>query len=366
MTAMAAHSFAGNVFSVHEIARAAHVLVPVVHEAMARAGISPADGFVPGPDAARLVRLITRASAATTGAGAPTSIPRRRRNVSLVCSGTIHALLLAALLAANSLGLLRANDTDQDVKDKTPAHLVFLISPGPGGGGGGGGLQVPLPPARAELKTVVKKKVSSPVPPPVRRPVPPPVVRSTPPVLRPAPPPVVVPAPALPVETKAAPPAVQAPVVPVAADPVDTPGTLAEHAAQTPSAGPGNGGGIGTGSGTGLGEGRGSGIGDGSGGGTGGGPYRPGTGIAPPTLIREIKPDYTAEARRRAIEGDVVLEIIVRRDGTVGNVRVLQTLAAGLEQKAIEAVRQWRFAPATRHGTAVDVVVEVSASFKLR
>lgn len=358
MTAMAARSVADDVFSVREIARAAHVPVGVVHVAMERAGIAPGAGFVPGPDAARLVRAIVQT---------PAAIPRRRRSVSLVCSGTMHALLLAALLAANSLGLLRANDTDQDVKDQTPAHLVFLISPGPGGGGGGGGLKVPLPPARAELKAVVKKKISSPEPPPVRRPVPPPVVRPTPPRPRPLPPPVVVPAPAPPVETRtAAPPAVQAPVVPVAADPVNTPGTLAERGAPTPSAGPGNGGGIGAGSGTGLGDGHDAGIGDGSGGGIGGGPYRPGTDIAPPTLIREVRPDYTTDARRRAIEGDVVLEIVVRRDGTVGNVRVLQTLAAGLEQKAIEAVRQWRFAPATRHGATVDVVVEVSASFKLR
>ena len=94
------------------------------------------------------------------------------------------------------------------------------------------------------------------------------------------------------------------------------------------------------------GEGEGAGIGPGSGGGTGGGPYRPGSGITPPSLLREVKPDYTEDARRRGIEGDVVLEIVVRSDGTVGDVRLLQGLGAGLDQRAIDAVRQWRFAPA--------------------
>ena len=66
------------------------------------------------------------------------------------------------------------------------------------------------------------------------------------------------------------------------------------------------------------------------------------------------------------IEGDVVMEIVVRRDGSVSNVRVLQGLGHGLDQRAIEAVRQWRFAPARRRGAPVDVLVEVAMEFKLR
>ena len=84
----------------------------------------------------------------------------------------------------------------------------------------------------------------------------------------------------------------------------------------TDSQGPGSGGGAGTGQGTGIGEGAGAGIGPGSGGGTGGGPYRPGSGITPPELLREVKPEYTEDARRRGLDGDVVLEIVVRHDGT--------------------------------------------------
>src|SRR5919197_375405 len=74
---------------------------------------------------------------------------------------------------------------------------------------------------------------------------------------------------------------------------------------------PGPGGGAGTGSGTGLGSGAGSGVGPGTGGGTGGGPYRPGSGIEPPRLLREVKADYTEDARLRRLTGDVVMEIVV-------------------------------------------------------
>jgi TonB family protein len=62
----------------------------------------------------------------------------------------------------------------------------------------------------------------------------------------------------------------------------------------------------------------------------------------------------------------VVLEIVVRSDGRVGAVRILQGLGAGLDQRAVEAVRQWRFSPARRQGTPVDVMVEVAVEFRLR
>jgi len=115
-----------------------------------------------------------------------------------------------------------------------------------------------------------------------------------------------------------------------------------------------------------VGEGTGSGIGAGEGGGEGGGPFRAGSGIAPPKLLREVKGDYTEAARRAGIQGEVVLEIVVRRDGSVGDVRVKRGLDPGLDQRAVSAVRQWRFAPATRRGAPVDVIVEVGVEFKLR
>jgi TonB family protein len=139
-----------------------------------------------------------------------------------------------------------------------------------------------------------------------------------------------------------------------------------ETKVEAPSNGPGKGGGVGTGAGVGVGSGDGSGIGPGSGGGFGGGPYRPGSGITPPRLLREVKADYTEDARRRGVAGEVVLEIVVRSDGSVGDARVLQGLPGGLNDRAVQAVRQWRFDPAQRQGKPVDVFVEVAVEFKLR
>jgi len=56
----------------------------------------------------------------------------------------------------------------------------------------------------------------------------------------------------------------------------------------------------------------------------------------------------------------------VKSDGSVGSVKLLQGLGSGLDQRATEAVRQWRFSPARRYGTPVDVIVEVAMEFKLR
>jgi protein TonB len=227
--------------------------------------------------------------------------------------------------------------------DPEPLRLVFLALPGPGGGGGGGGLKAPAPPPKAARKGAAH--IDSPVPklepPPVEPPKP------EPPKIDPEPP-------------------VQAPVVQAPADERDRPGVIAPSPAKTDSRGPGESGGVGTGTGPGIGEGTGAGIGEGEGGGTGGGPYRPGSGIEPPTIAREVKPDYTEEARQRGIRGEVVMEIVVKRDGTVGDVKVLQGLGHGLDERAIDAVKQWTFHAATRKGTPVDVMVEVAMEFKLR
>lgn len=161
-------------------------------------------------------------------------------------------------------------------------------------------------------------------------------------------------------------PAVIAPIVAAPADTRTRPGVLEQTGGTIDSRGPGTGGGAGSGTGTGLGSGDGSGIGPGSGGGAGGGPYRPGSGIAPPRLLSEVKADDTEDARRRAVSGDVVLEIVVRRDGSIGEVTILQGLPNGLNDRAVQAVCQWTFAPAQRQGAPVDVIVEVAVEFTLR
>ncbi len=352
------------VYTIEEVARASHVPVGHVRDLIRAGQAIESRGFIGQDDAVHLVRLLSGRGKADRVARAPVRLaspPRRRSVPSLLASGLLHAGLVALLLLITSLGLLNARDTEQVVKDDTPIRLVYLMSPGPGGGGGGGGLKAPTPAPKIERKPPKPKPrpTPSPVPPRVRRPPPrrPKPLPPPPPVEQPRIEPLVVPTTPEPV--------VQAPVQALPADPVERPGVL-DGAATAPSNGPGTGGGTGTGSGTGMGEGNGAGIGPGSGGGTGGGPFRPGSGIEPPTLIREVRPQYTEDARKRALEGNVVLEIVVRRDGTVGDIKVVRNLGAGLDQKAVDAVRQWRFGPARRQGSPVDVVVEVSVEFKLR
>ncbi len=131
------------------------------------------------------------------------------------------------------------------------------------------------------------------------------------------------------------------------------------------SNGTGYGGGIGSGSGGGVGSGEGPGVGPGSGGGYGGGVFRVGGGVSPPRPTFAPDPDYSDEARRAAFQGTCVLWIVVGTDGRTRDIRVMRMLGFGLDQEAIEAVKQWRFEPATQNGRPVAVQVNVEVSFRL-
>ena len=136
-------------------------------------------------------------------------------------------------------------------------------------------------------------------------------------------------------------------------------------AAVTPSNGPGSGGGIGSNHGTGVGDGYGPGVGAGRDGGIGDGPYMPGGGVTAPRPIYEPEPEYSEEARRMKYQGDVVLAIIVGADGRARNIHVQRSLGMGLDEKAISAVTQWRFAPAMKDGHPVAVQVSIEVNFRL-
>ena len=87
-----------------------------------------------------------------------------------------------------------------------------------------------------------------------------------------------------------------------------------------------------------------------------------------PRLLQEVKPNYTADAMRAKIQGVVTLEAVVNPDGSVGNVSIVRSLdpTFGLDQEAIKTVRKWRFAPGTRFGQPVPVLVEIEMTFTLR
>jgi TonB family protein len=339
-------------FTPREIARAAGVPVERV---LTELGGGRATGtLVARPDAIRLVRHL-RSNGDAPG-GKPAALPlfagqtwrtERSRVPALVSAGA-HAAGVGAIVMAAGLGVgTSAMPLDEFSVTPEPVRMVYLAIPGPGGGGGGGGLRMKTPAPKAMLKGPAK--MSSPVPERAPAPVEAPV-KPEPPKLLPSEPM----------------PPILAPVVAVPGDDRNRAGVFEVSPAEADSRGTGAGGGTGSGSGTGMGEGDGSGIGPGSGGGTGGGPFRPGSGIEPPTVVHEVKPTYTETARVRGITGEVVLEIVVLRNGMVGRVRMLQGLGSGLDERAIEAVRQWRFAPARRLGQPVDVQVEVAVEFRLR
>ena len=133
-----------------------------------------------------------------------------------------------------------------------------------------------------------------------------------------------------------------------------------------PSSGPGTGGGIGAGQGRGVGTGGGPGLGPGEGGGYGGGVFRVGGGITPPTILFKRDPTYSEEARKAQYQGTVVLEAIVRKDGSVEILRVVRSVGFGLDENAIKALKEWKFKPGMRNGVPVDVALNIEVNFNLR
>lgn len=158
--------------------------------------------------------------------------------------------------------------------------------------------------------------------------------------------------------TVVGPPEIKLPAFPTMGDPMS-------KILGPPSNGTGSGGGIGSGSGGGIGSGTGPGVGPGYGGGIGGGVYRVGGGVRAPRVLYAPDPEYSEEARKAKYQGTVVLWIIVGPDGRVRDVRVQRTLGMGLDEKAIAAVRTWKFDPAQKDGHPVAVQVNVEVNFRL-
>jgi TonB family protein len=96
--------------------------------------------------------------------------------------------------------------------------------------------------------------------------------------------------------------------------------------------------------------------------------YAPGNGVSVPSVVKQVKADYTQEAKDQRIEGTVLLESVVKSDGSVGAVAVVQSLDSvfGLDREAVKAMRQWEFKPGTKEGKAVAVKVVVEMTFSLK
>jgi TonB family protein len=131
------------------------------------------------------------------------------------------------------------------------------------------------------------------------------------------------------------------------------------------SQGKGSGSGFGQGMGGGIGAGRGIGAGPGSGGGYGGGLMSVGGGVSAPQVIRSVQPEFTDEARRTNFQGNVSVQLIVDSEGNPQNVRLVSHLGMGLDEKAIEAVRLYKFRPAMYQGHPVAVQILIDVDFHL-
>ena len=94
--------------------------------------------------------------------------------------------------------------------------------------------------------------------------------------------------------------------------------------------------------------------------------YRPGNGVTTPTVVKDVKPQYTEKARAAGIQGVVELTVVVGMDGLVSDVKVAQPLDDELDQQAVEAMRQWTFKPGTKDGKPVAVRVDVQMTFTLK
>ncbi|MGD0823284.1 MAG: energy transducer TonB [Terriglobales bacterium] len=256
-------------------------------------------------------------------------------------STILHVLAIAIIIGATYLG-------KKMVDVVKPKETVELIAPDEipalpaskklSGGGGGGGDRDKLQASPGRLPKQSLQQITPPAA----------VIRNPDPKLA------VDPTIVVPPEIK-----LQQPNVPDLGNPMS-------HLPSIASNGMGSGGGIGdSGYGGGVGNGQGPGYGPGHGGGTGGGAYRVGGGVSGPKPIYAPDPEYSEEARKAKFQGVCVLWLVVGPDGKARDIRVFRTLGLGLDEKAIEAVKTWRFEPGMKDGKPVATQINVEVTFRL-
>ena len=255
-------------------------------------------------------------------------------------STAAHVVVLALIIGGTLW--IRSLVPKVQAKASTATELVdpgdFMLKPAKtqAGGGGGGGDRDVLQASKGRLPKFSMQQITPPAA----------VIRNMNPKLAVEP-------------TVIVPPEIKVAMnnMPVLGDP--------KSSAVIPSNGTGSGSGIGSGSGGGVGSGTGAGVGPGIGGGMGGGYFRPGRGVTAPRVIYQTDPEFSEEARKAKYQGTCVLGLVVDANGRPTNIRVINALGMGLDEKAIESVRNWRFEPGQKDGHPVAVEIAVEVDFHL-
>ena len=259
---------------------------------------------------------------------------RKSSAVSFVIHVAAITLILSVALKVRSNVVLQPATvvTPMDFKLTVPP-MTMPVAKVQGGGGGGGAHEV-VPPRRGHLPTIVAK---TPITPPQ-------IIRIEQPKL-------------------AVPPSeiVKMPDNPI----MPNVGVSDSPQVALASQGKGSGSGFGQGLGGGIGAGHGVGAGIGGGGGYGGGLMSVGGGVSAPQLLRSVQPEFTETARQQNFQGSVSIKLIVDSQGNPQDVRLMSHLGMGLEEKAIEAVRQYKFRPAMYQGHPVSVQIIIDVDFHL-
>ncbi len=253
----------------------------------------------------------------------------------------VHAAITLLILFPFYHAFTKAAQTpvvsNQMVTPLDISEYAMKLPPGKdkAGGGGGGGERAPLPPTKGKLPKWSMTQIA------------PPMVHTKP-------------------ESKIEATLLGPPDLKIPSPNLDNYGDPLQRLVNG-SGGPGGGSGIGTGTGTGIGSGEGGGLGPGAGGGTGGGYFHPGTGgVGYPSCAYCPDPKYSEEARKAKYQGTVVLQAVITPDGRAIEIQVVKGPGLGLEEKAVEAVKQWRFKPALGpSGKPVAVVVPIEVTFHL-
>lgn len=259
------------------------------------------------------------------------------RPETFLVSFVVHVLAISLLVASGHFIVVHRQQIQQQVVNVVTdiSPYVLPASKTKAGGGGGGGDRDKLQASKGALPKFSRDQITPPAA----------VVRNENPKLAVEP-------------TVVVPPQIRLPQTGALGDPLSA-------ILGPPSNGTGFGGGIGSGSGGGVGSGVGPGVGPGRGGGIGGGIYSVGGGVSAPKPIYAPDPDYSEEARKAKYQGTVVLCVIVGPDGHPREIRVNRSLGMGLDEKAIEAIKTWKFEPARKDGIPVAVQVNIEVSFRL-